>query len=87
VTTATLRQWGGGVALSLPKKVLAVLGLEPGSQVDVDVVEGKIVLSPTRPRSSLEQLLSEQAELEQELGSPLRDENMLQSPPAGREQL
>ena len=87
MTTTTLRRWGGAIAVSLPKKVLALLDLHPGSQVEVAVEDGKIVLSPRRPRFSLEQLLSEQNELEATLGHRLVDEVWLNEAPRGRELL
>jgi len=87
VTTSTLRTWGGAIAVSLPKKILGLLGLKAGSEVEVKVENGKIVLLPAQPRFSLEQLEKEQQALERKLGGPLGDSRWLQGGPQGRESL
>lgn len=84
---ATLRNWAGAVAVSLPKKLLALLGLRAGSEVEVRVKDGSIVLSPARTRHTLAQLEKEQRALERALGRPLGDKEWLESPPRGRELL
>lgn len=55
--TATLRAIGGSVSVTLPRQMLRSLGLEAGSRVDVLMEEGRLVLSPARPRYSLDELL------------------------------
>lgn len=87
MTTSTLRTWGGAIAVSLPKKILGLLGLKAGSEVEVKVEGGKIVLLPARPRLSLQQLEREQRALERKLGGPLGDSRWLQDGPQGRESL
>jgi antitoxin ChpS len=47
--TATLRQSGGSVILALPKPVLDQLGLKADTPVDIDVVDGKIVVARRSP--------------------------------------
>ena len=56
--TATLRNWGGSVALPIPKKLLTALGLQAGAEVSLDVNNGKLVMAPARAYT-FEQLLSE----------------------------
>ncbi len=87
MTTSTLRTWGGAIAVSLPKKILGLLGLKAGSEVEVKVENGTIVLLPAQPRFSLEQLEKEQQVLERKLGGPLGDSRWLQDGPQGRESL
>jgi AbrB family looped-hinge helix DNA binding protein len=87
VNIATLRNWGGAVAVSLPKKVLVVLGLRAGSEVEVKVEDGKIVLSPARPRLSLAQLEKEQRALERKLGRKLADVDWVADRTEGHEEL
>lgn len=87
MTTSTLRTWGGAIAVSLPKKILGLLGLKAGSEVEIKVENGKIVLLPAPPRFSLEQLEKEQRALERKLGGPLGDPRWLQDGPQGRESL
>ena len=87
MNTATLRRWGGAVAVSLPKKVLAMLGLRAGAQHEVKVAEGNIVLSPARRRYTLERLEKEQRALERMTGGRLVDKGWLDDSARGRERL
>jgi antitoxin MazE len=87
MTTATLRKWGGAVAVSLPKKVLALLGLDAGALVEVTARDGKIILSPARPAYTLKQLLKEQQQLERKLGQSLVDRAWLDTAARGKELL
>jgi antitoxin component of MazEF toxin-antitoxin module len=91
MSVATLRKWGGAVALSLPKKLLAALGLEAGAKVDVRIEEGRIVLAPAAGRYSLGQLEKEQRAVERAQGrAPSgrgRDRDWLEAPARGRERL
>ncbi len=59
MSTATLRNWGGSVALPIPRKFLAMLSLEAGKEVDLDVQDGKIIIQPAKPKYSMEQLMKE----------------------------
>lgn len=56
--TATLRAVGGSVSVTLPRQMLRTLGLAAGASVAVTLEDGRLVLSPTRPRYTLDQLLS-----------------------------
>ena len=84
--STTLRNWGGAIAVSLPKKILSLLDLRAGVAVDVTVKDGKIVLAPARPRFSLEQLLKEQKDLERKRSRRI-DEVWLNGPKRGKELL
>jgi antitoxin ChpS len=84
---ATLRNWGGSVAVSIPKKILVMLGLKAGSEVEVNVEDGKITLTPPRVKLSLGQLEKEQRALEKKLGGRLIDEEWTESQPRGREEI
>ena len=55
--TATLRAVGGSVSVTLPRQMLRTLGLGAGASVAVTVEDGRLVLSPVRPRYSLAELL------------------------------
>jgi antitoxin component of MazEF toxin-antitoxin module len=87
VTTATLRKWGGAVAVSLPKKLIATLGLEAGSAVEVKIERDSIVLAPARRRHTLVQLEKEQRLLERAAGREPADREWLDGPARGRERL
>ena len=44
----TLHRWGNSVGLRVPKPMLEQLGLAEGSQVDVKVEAGRLVIEPAR---------------------------------------
>jgi antitoxin ChpS len=56
--TATLRAVGGSVSVTLPRQMLRTLGLTAGASVAVTIEDGRLVLSPARPRYSLAELLA-----------------------------
>lgn len=61
--------------------------MRAGSEVEVKVEDGKIILSPARPRLSLAQLEKEQGALERKLGGSLADVDWVANRPHGREDL
>ena len=85
--TSTLRNWGGAVAVSLPKKILGILGLGAGAEVQVRVEDGNIVLSPSRGRYTLERLEKEQRALDRPRNRLPHDAQWLASPARGKELL
>jgi antitoxin MazE len=44
----TLHRWGNGVGLRVPKPMLEQLGLTEGSQVDVRIEAGRLIIEPAR---------------------------------------
>ena len=56
--TATLRAVGGSISVTLPRQMLRTLGLTAGASVAVTVEDGRLVLSPVRPRYTLAELLA-----------------------------
>lgn len=48
--SVTLHRWGNSVGLRVPKPMLEQLGLAEGSQVDVKVEAGRLVIEPARRR-------------------------------------
>jgi antitoxin ChpS len=59
MNTATLRNWGGSVALPIPRNLLAMLSLEAGKEVDMDVQDGRIIIQASKQKYTLEQLRKE----------------------------
>lgn len=55
--TSTLRAIGGSVSVTLPRQFLRSLGLDTGAQVEVTIEDGRLVLSPVRPRYTLADLM------------------------------
>jgi antitoxin ChpS len=60
MTTATLRAVGGSIVMAIPKRVLELLGLHAGSQVNVNVKNGQLVIVPkVKPRYALSELIAQ----------------------------
>jgi antitoxin MazE len=55
--TTQLSKWGNSLGLRLPKSVAREAQLDEGDTVDVSVHNGTIVIRPTRPRYSLDELV------------------------------
>ena len=55
---ATLRAVGGSVSVTLPRQMLRALGIAAGASVAVTVEDGRLVLTPARPRYTLTELLA-----------------------------
>jgi antitoxin ChpS len=65
MSTVTLRNLGGSVVMTLPKKILALMDLHSGSKVSIDVQDGKLIIQPqAKPRYTLAELM-EQCDLSQ----------------------
>lgn len=79
--TSILRNWGGSVALPIPKKVLALAKMSAGREVEIEVKAGSIVISPVRGHSFAD-LLAEHRKLKLR-----RDDAWLDSPPVRGELL
>jgi antitoxin MazE len=56
--TTQISKWGNSLALRLPKSVTQQAQLAEGDTVTISIKEGSIVLEPSRPRFSLEELVS-----------------------------
>jgi antitoxin component of MazEF toxin-antitoxin module len=56
--TATLRKWGGSVALPIPPAILSSLGLHSGAEVSLSISDGRLVMKPAR-KYSFKKLVAE----------------------------
>jgi antitoxin MazE len=56
-TTTQLSKWGNSLGLRLPKSVAREAQVDEGDTVDVSVDNGAIVIRPSRPRYSLQELV------------------------------
>jgi antitoxin MazE len=56
-TTTQLSKWGNSLGLRLPKSVAREAQVDAGDTVDVSVDNGAIVIRPSRPRYSLQELV------------------------------
>lgn len=53
-----VRKWGNSLAVRIPKALAADTRLGPGTEVDVAVEGGRLVLTPVAPAPSLDDLLA-----------------------------
>ena len=51
-------KWGNSVALRVPSKVAAALGITPGSVADLDLKRDKLIITPRSHTYSLDDLVS-----------------------------
>ncbi|KGE77224.1 AbrB/MazE/SpoVT family DNA-binding domain-containing protein [Halomonas salina] len=68
MSTTNLRRVGGSVMMAVPRALLDQLHLHAGSQVKIEVDHGRLVVEPTKPRYTLEELLA-QCDTEAELSA------------------
>jgi len=55
--TTQLSKWGNSLGLRLPKSVAREAQLDEGDTVDVSVNNGTILIRPSKPRYSLDELV------------------------------
>ena len=82
MTSVSIRQSGGANIISIPKSIVSSLGLGVGDELELSILDNKIILTPVH-RTSLEELLA---------GSPVEcfqmteeDEEWINATPAGGE--
>jgi antitoxin MazE len=78
MTTTQLAKWGNSLGLRLPKSVAREARLGEGDTVQVSVDNGTIVIRPSHPRYSLDELVrritAKNRHDESDWGAPLGDE-------------
>lgn len=80
---ATLRSVGGSVVMAIPKRILELVHLQSGSQVNIDVQDGRLIIDPKKkPRYTLAELMA-QCDLSQPLSAEERE--WLDAPAVGAE--
>jgi len=76
--TTQVSRWGNSLGLRLPKAVAREAQLDEGDTVEVSVDNGAIVIRPSRPRYSLDELVRRITQKnrhgESDWGGPLGDE-------------
>ncbi len=80
--TTTLRKVGGSIMMTVPPNLLEELHLQAGSTVEVVTQGYQLVVRPSQPRYTMEELLAQC-----DPNAPMSDEDRewLNSPPVGRE--
>ena len=53
-----IAKWGNSLAVRVPQPFAEEVGLEDGREVDLSLVDGKLVLSPLREEWSLDRLVA-----------------------------
>ncbi len=56
--TTQIAKWGNSLGVRLPKSVALEAAVDEGDTVDVSVKNGAIVIRPSRPTYSLDQLVA-----------------------------
>ena len=55
-----VQKWGNSLALRIPKALAADANVAPGTTVDLQISEGKLIVEPSRePHYTLDDLLAE----------------------------
>jgi antitoxin ChpS len=80
--SARLRNLGGSIAIALPKKLLSSLGLGSGSDVDIAIKDGSVIISPLKKKYTLEEMIAGM-----EIGDLPSDAEWENAPSAGKEAL
>lgn len=77
--TTQLAKWGNSLALRIPRSVAAAMDVRDGDAVDVTVEQGAIVIRPTAPRYTLDELVgritTRNRHSETDWGGPVGDES------------
>jgi antitoxin ChpS len=84
MASVTLRNLGGSVVMTVPKKILGLVHLDAGSKVELRVHGGRLIVEPgKRPRYTLAELLSRCRP--NDLAPKQTDDRWLRGGPVGRE--
>jgi antitoxin component of MazEF toxin-antitoxin module len=78
--SATLRTLGGSIAIALPKKLLTPLGLSSGSEVNIAVKDGNLIISPLKKKYTLQEMIAGMS-----VGDLPHDSDWENAPPVGKE--
>lgn len=80
----TLRKLGGSIVMAVPMQILSMLHIGAGSQVNVNVVDGKLVIEPkAKPHFTLAELLAQCSE--ENMALTAEDQEWLDAKPVGKE--
>jgi len=81
----TIKKWGNSLATRIPKAVVESTGLHLDQQVDIDAIDGKIVITPVEQKKEykLDDLLSQCQPGSMAVDN--EDREWLNTPPVGKE--
>lgn len=74
-----IQKWGNSLAVRIPKSFAAEVGLEQDSEVELSLLDGKLVLLPVKPHHAslaalLNQITDDNLHAEISAGEPLGNE-------------
>ncbi|MBO3458250.1 AbrB/MazE/SpoVT family DNA-binding domain-containing protein [Aetokthonos hydrillicola Thurmond2011] len=79
MVTQKISIWGNSLGIRLPQTIIHQMGLKQGDLVAISTEDNKIVLSPARPRYTLNELLKDvipdRQHDEVDWGEPMREES------------
>ncbi|RID86031.1 AbrB/MazE/SpoVT family DNA-binding domain-containing protein [Mesobacillus zeae] len=55
----TVQNWGNSLALPIPSQFAKALGVQNGSQIELELLDDKMVIKPVRIKPSLDDLLAQ----------------------------
>lgn len=59
MSTIRLRRVGGSIMMAVPRATLDQLQLRVGSQVEIMIDHGRLIVEPVKPQYALEELLAQ----------------------------
>lgn len=78
IVTQKIAQWGNSLGVRLPQAIAREIGLKAGTMIAISTEGDKIVLSPAKPKYTLQELLKdvtpEQQHDELDWGEPQGEE-------------
>lgn len=80
----TIKKWGNSLATRIPKAVVESIGLHYNQEVDIEAVDGKIIITPSKTiEYDLDDLLRQcKPEI---MALTKEDKDWVNSPPVGSE--
>lgn len=80
----TIKKWGNSLATRIPKAVVDSIGLHLNQQVEIEAVNGKIIITPAKIiEYNLEELLRQCNP--ESMALTREDQEWINSPPLGKE--
>jgi antitoxin MazE len=80
----TIKKWGNSLATRIPKAIVESIGLQLNQEIDIETVNGKIIITPVKSvEYNLEDLLRQCKPETMALTD--EDQEWINSPPLGKE--
>ncbi|MED3648670.1 AbrB/MazE/SpoVT family DNA-binding domain-containing protein [Halalkalibacterium halodurans] len=55
---ATVQKWGNSLAIRIPNQFAKTLGIKNGSEIELQLLDEKMVVKPVKPKPTLDDLLA-----------------------------